>query len=229
MPTAVPNSRVPSLISVDIWADISCPWCYIGRRAFEAGLKAFEYADMVRVTYRSYVLNPDAPLDFDGSARDFLLRHKGVSAGQVEQMVAKVRQRAAEVGLVYDIDKLRIANMKKAHEVLHFAKVHGLQLELVERLFTAFFAEGRDLGNYDDLADLAADVGLDRDDALTALNSGEFVAAVNADIEQADEHGITSVPFYLFDGTHGMAGAQPPAAFTSVLKRLYGEESEEDL
>lgn len=216
-----------SRISVDIWADISCPWCYIGRRKFEIGLAAFEHAEIVAVTYRSYLLNSDAPLDFEGSSKDFLVRHKGIPADRIDQMAAQVRRGAAEVGLVYDTDKLRVTNTSKAHQVLHLAMKEGRQLELVERFFTALFAEGRHLGSDDVLGDLAAEVGLDRGDVLATLASGDFLAAVDADIAEARSLGITGVPFYRFDRTHGVSGAQPPDTFTALLRTLYDEKHDE--
>ena len=134
-------------VGVDIWADISCPWCYIGRRKFEIGLAAFAHAEVVEVTQRSYVLNPDAPLNFEGSSREFLVQHKGIPADRIDQMAVQVRRGAEEVGLVYDTENLKVTNTSKAHQVLHLAKKDGLQLELVDRFFTALFAEGRHLGS----------------------------------------------------------------------------------
>lgn len=216
-----------SRISVDIWADISCPWCYIGRRQFEIGLAAFEHADIVAVTYHSYVLNPDAPLDFEGSSKDFLVRHKGIPADRIDGMATQIQRTAAEVGLVYDADKLKVTNTSKAHQVLHLARKEGRQLELVERFFTAFFAEGRHLGRDDVLADLAAEVELDRGEVLATLRSGEFLAAVDADIAEARSLGISSVPFYSFNRTHLMSGAQPPNTITALLRMLYDENHDE--
>lgn len=208
-------------ISVDIWSDISCPWCAIGSRTFKAGLAAFDHAEIVHVTYRSYVLNPHAPIDFAGSAREFLVRFKGIPAAQVESMAAHVKSSAARVGLAYDIDKIQVTNTAKAHQVLHFAKKQHRQIELVDRFVSAMFAEGRHLGRDDDLADLAADIGLDRAEVLSALASAEFLDAVQSDIEQAGVHGISGVPFYLFNGTVGLSGVQPPDTFASLLRALY--------
>lgn len=214
-------------ISVDIWADISFPWCYIGRRKFEIGLAAFEHAEVVDVTYRSYVLNPDAPLNFEGSSREFLAQHKGIPADRIDQMAVQVRRGAEEVGLVYDTENLEVTNTSKAHQVLHLAKKEGLQLKLVERFLTALFAEGRHLGSDDVLADLAAAVGLDRGGVLATLASGDFLAAVDADIAEARSLGISGVPFYLFDHTRGVSGAQQPDTFTAVLRTLYDEKYNE--
>lgn len=224
--SALPGSRV-SRLEVDIWADISCPWCYIGRRRFEIGLAAFEHAEAVDVTYRSYVLNPDAPLDFRGSSKEFLVQYKGIPADRIDRMAEQVRADAAQVGLVYDADNLKVTNTSKAHQILHLARTRGVQLELVDRLFTALFAEGRHLGSDHVLADLAAPVGLDRRDVLSALASGDLLAAVDADIAEARSLGITGVPFHLFDHTHGVSGAQPPDTFTAALRALYGEKHDE--
>ncbi len=130
-------------ITVDIWSDIACPWCYIGKRKFEAGLAEFDGRDDVEVTYHSFELAPDTPVDFDGSEVDFLVRHKGMPADQVRGMLDQVRGIAAEVGLDYDFDRLQHTKTLKAHEALHFAKAHGRQADLAERLFQAYFEQGR--------------------------------------------------------------------------------------
>lgn len=218
-------ARTPRL-SVDIWADISCPWCYIGGRNFKVGLAAFEHAEIVEETYRSYVLNPHAPLDFEGSSKDFLVQHKGIRADRIDQMAEQVRRAAEAVGLVYDTDNLKVTNTSKAHQVLHLAKREGHQIELVERFFTALFAQGRHLGRDDVLAELAAEVGLDPDGVLASLANGDLLAAVDADIAEARSLGITGVPFYRFNGAHGVSGAKPAETFTALLRALYDETHE---
>ncbi|MGU3292951.1 DsbA family oxidoreductase [Williamsia sp. M5A3_1d] len=207
-------------IAVEIWSDIACPWCYIGKRRFEAGLAAFAGRDDVSVTYRSYELAPDTPTDFDGSEVDFLVGHKGMSPAQVEQMLDEMTQLAAVEGLAYDFDALRHTNTRLAHRTLHLARTVGRQRELAERLFAAYFTEGRHLGRPDELADLAAEVGLDRAAVLDALAGDDFVAEVDADIAQARAHGIAGVPFFVLDGRYGISGAQPAQAFTSALEQV---------
>src|SRR5690606_33096803 len=127
-----------SSIRVDVWSDIACPWCFIGKRKFEAGLAAFDGADDVTVTYHSFELSPDTPVDFEDSEVDFLSAHKGMPKEQVEQMLRQVTTIARDVGLRYDFDAVRHTKTLLAHEALHFAKEHGKQLELVERLFAAY-------------------------------------------------------------------------------------------
>ncbi|MFD6055269.1 DsbA family protein [Agromyces sp. NPDC060279] len=211
-------------IKIDIWSDIACPWCYIGKRHFEAGVAALgEDAPEIEVEYHSFELAPDTPVDFEGSEIDFLAKHKGMPAERVQQMLQHVTGVAANAGLDYDFDALQHTKTLKAHELLHFAKSEGRQLELAERLFRAYFTEGRHVGRVDELVALAADAGLDADAAREALESGRFAAAVQADIAQAGAYGINGVPFFVIDGKYGVSGAQPAEVFGQVLTQVAGE------
>ncbi len=215
-------------IKVDIWSDIACPWCYIGKRKFEAGSGLFAGAGEDRgvvVEYHSYELSPDTPVDFDGSEIDFLAGHKGMPAAQVQPMLERVTGIAAAVGLDYDFAVLKHTNTVKAHELLHYAKAHGKQLEMSERLFSAYFIEGRHVGRVEDLADLAAEIGLDRDTALRALESAEFLSDVRADQAMAAEYGIQGVPFFVIDGRYGVSGAQDAQTFAQVLEQVWTEKA----
>ena len=215
-------------IKIDIWSDIACPWCYIGKRKFEAGSGLFSGAGEgrdVEVEYHSFELSPDTPVDFDGSEIDFLAGHKGIPAAQVEQMLERVTGIASSVGLEYDYDNLQHTNTVKAHELLHFAKAHGKQLELSERLFRAYFVEGRHVGRIEDLADLAAEVGLDRAEAVAALESSQYLSDVRADQETAAEYGINGVPFFVIDGKYGVSGAQDAQTFAQVLEQVWSERA----
>ena len=216
-------------IKIDIWSDIACPWCYIGKRKFEAGSGLFAGGGDgrdVEVEYHSFELSPDTPVDFDGSEVDFLAGHKGMPAGQVQQMLERVTGIAASVGLDYDFDNLKHTNTVKAHELLHFAKANGKQLELAERLFRAYFVEGGHVGRAEDLADLAAEVGLDRDAALAALESGEYLEAVRDDQRTAAEFGINGVPFFVIEGKYGVSGAQDAQTFAQVLEQVWSEREQ---
>ncbi|WP_020172372.1 DsbA family protein [Gordonia polyisoprenivorans] len=217
---------VSSTIPVDVWSDIACPWCYIGKRKFEAGLAESGLADRVTVTYHSFELAPDTPVDFDGTEVDFLVGHKGMPRDQVGQMLAQVTAIAAEAGLTYDFDALQHTNTLKAHELLHFAKAQGRQLDMAERLFRAYFTEGRHVGRAADLADLAADIGLDRAAALRALTDGTYADAVAADIAQARAYGISGVPFFVIDGRYGLSGAQSPETFADALRTVARERAD---
>ncbi|MCM3659022.1 DsbA family oxidoreductase [Agromyces mediolanus] len=211
-------------IKIDIWSDIACPWCYIGKRHFEAGVAALgDDAPEIEVEYHSFELAPDTPVDFEGSEIDFLAKHKGMPAERVQQMLQQVTGVAANAGLDYDFDALQHTKTLKAHELLHFAKSEGRQLELAERLFKAYFTEGRHVGRVDELVALAADAGLDADAAREALESGRFADAVQADIAQAGAYGINGVPFFVIDGKYGVSGAQPAEVFGQVLTQVAGE------
>lgn len=213
---------VVEVLSVDIWSDIACPWCYIGKRRFEEGVRRYHDAGgerEVALTYHSFELAPDTPTDFAGSEVDFLVEHKRMPAEQVRGMLAQMTQLAAGEGLAYDFDALRHTNTRLAHQALHLAKEHGLQVELAERLFRAYFTEGRHLGEASELAELASDVGLDRDEVLAALADGRFADAVDDDIAQARELGISGVPFAVVDARFAVSGAQDPAVFAEALRR----------
>ena len=217
-------------IKIDVWSDIACPWCYIGKRNLEKGLAETATdadAPQVEVVFHSYELAPDTPVDFEGSEIDFLAHHKGMPAEKVQEMLDRVTGVAAEAGLEYRFDLLKHTNTVKAHELLHFAKEHGRQPEMAERLMQAYFTEGRHLGRIDELVALAADAGLDPVAAREALETQEYLDAVRADQDQARAYGINGVPFFVIDGTYGVSGAQPPAAFAQIARQLWAERAAE--
>ena len=208
-------------IKVDIWSDVQCPWCYIGKRKFESGVKEFD--GDVQVEYHSFELAPDTPVDFDGTPIDYLSQRKGMPVDQVEQMLARVTGIAATVGLDYDYDHVHQTNTLKAHEHLHFAKSRGRQLDMKERLLKAYFVDGRHVGRIEDIADLAAEIGLDRADVIRALESNEYLADVKADVALATDYGIQGVPFFVIDGKYGVSGAQEAETFTNLLTQVRSE------
>ena len=223
------NRCVSEPISIDIWSDIACPWCYIGKRNLEAGLAVIAWDDdvpEVTITFHSFELSPDTPVDFSGDEADFLMAHKGMPRAQVQQMLDRVTGVAKEAGLDYRFDLLQHTNTVKAHELLHHAKSHGRQHDMEERLMSAYFTEGRQVGRIDDLADLAAEIGLDRADALEALRSERHLADVRQDQAQAQAYGIQGVPFFVIDGQYGVSGAQPAEAFAGVLRELWAKRGE---
>jgi predicted DsbA family dithiol-disulfide isomerase len=217
-------------IKIDVWSDIACPWCYIGKRNLERGLaeaSADEDAPDVEVVFHSFELSPDTPVDFDGGEADYLATHKGISSEQAQQMLDRVTGVAADAGLEYRFDLLKHTNTVKAHELLHFAKENGRQHELAERLMSAYFTEGRHLGAEDELVSLAGDAGLDVEAARSALRSGRFLDAVRADQAQAQAYGINGVPFFVIDGKYGVSGAQPAEAFAQIVRQVWGEHREQ--
>ncbi|PWC08611.1 DsbA family protein [Mycetocola zhujimingii] len=220
-------------IKIDIWSDIACPWCYIGKRKFETGAAAFAEqaganAPEVTIEYHSFELAPDTPVDFDGDEVEFLSTHKGMPAEQVRGLLDNVSSIAKATGLDYNYDILKHTNTVKAHQLLHYAKAHGKQLETKERLLKAYFTEGRHVGRIEDLADLAAEIGLDRDDVVRSLTADEYLGDVRADQAQGHEYGIQGVPFFVIDGKYGVSGAQEAAAFAQILDQVWMERQMED-
>lgn len=179
-----------------------------------------QFPGEVNVTYHSYELAPDTPVDFEGSEVDFLSSYKGMPAEQVEQMLASVTQVAAEVGLDYDFAALQHTRTLKAHEALHFAKTYGKQVDLIEALYSAYFEQGRHLGRIDELVEIGAQVGLNADALRETLENSDFVDDVAADINQARSLGINGVPFFVLNHRYGVSGAQPPEVFLQVLNEV---------
>ena len=209
-------------IKVDIWSDVQCPWCYIGKRKFEAGAK--EYGGEVEVEYHSFELSPDTPVDFDGTPAEYLADRKGLSTAQVEQMFERVTGIAKSVGLDYDYDHVHQTNTVISHELIHFAKSKGRQLEMKERLLKAYFINGEHVGRIPDLVAIAVELGYDEDEVTEALESHRFLADVKADVALAQEYGIQGVPFFVIDGKYGVSGAQDAATFANVLAQVKSEK-----
>jgi predicted DsbA family dithiol-disulfide isomerase len=209
-------------LRVDVWSDIACPWCYIGKRRFEAGEAVWRDAQGpdapdVELVFHSFELAPDTPEDFAGDEVDYLSRHKGIAPEQARQMLDNVTGIAASVDLEYRFDLLQHTNTVLAHELIHFASASGKQLEMTERLMSAYFTEGRHLGRAEELVALAGEIGLDTAAAAVALETHEFLDDVRADERQATELGINGVPFFVIDGKWALSGAQEPATFAAAL------------
>jgi len=209
-------------IRVDIWSDVQCPWCYIGKRRFEAAVERF--GGEVEVEYHSFELAPDTPLDFVGTTVDYLTERKGLSREQVAAMLDRVTGIAAGEGLEYRFDDVHQVNTVRAHELIHHAKANGLQELMKERLLRAYFTEGRNLGDLDTLVELAEEVGLDGDRARRALETNEHLAAVKEDVAQAARYGIQGVPFFVIDGRYGVSGAQETELFVRTLEQIAAEK-----
>lgn len=211
-----------SPIEVEIWSDIACPWCYIGKRRFEAAVA--QRGAEVNITYRSFELSPDTPADFVGHTKEYFAQQRGLPAEQVEAMLSRVTDLAADEGLHYDYDRVQHVKTQLAHQLLHFAKAYGKQLELKERLLRAYFTEGEVLSNVDTLVRLAGEVGLDEAAARAALVAGDFSDDVAADIAQAQAYGISGVPFFLIGKRIGVSGAQPAEVFVEALERAITDD-----
>lgn len=213
-------------ISIDIWSDIACPWCYIGKRRLETALTRFaesKDAPEVQLRYHSYQLDPNSPVDYPGNHAAYLSKHLGASAQQVSQMDRQITGLAAKEGLDYHLDDIKVTNTAKAHELIHFAESKGKGSEMKERLLKAYFVDGQHVGHVADLADLAAGIGLDRAEAEAALASGTFQKAVAEDKAQATAYGISGVPFFVIDGKYGLSGAQEAQTFLQALEKVQSD------
>jgi predicted DsbA family dithiol-disulfide isomerase len=213
-------------IKVDVWSDVACPWCYIGKRKLENAISAFSAEGSqtpIQVEYHSFLLNPDMPIDYEGSQTDYLAEHKGMPRDQVISMTERLVGIAASVGLKYDMEHMHMTNTVLAHQLLQYAKIQGKQAEMKERIMSAHFVEARHVGRADVLAQLAAEVGLDRTEVTRVLESGEYLPAFEADIEQARAYGISGVPFFVIDGKYGISGAQNPETFVGAFNQILEE------
>ena len=212
-------------MKVEIYSDIQCPWCYIGKTRFEKALAAFPLRDQVEVVYKAYQLNPDLPTDPQEAVShdDYLTARFGPGFKQMSQ---NVKQVAAKEGLDFHTEKSLIVNTFNGHRLLTLAEKEGgadLKQKLATRLFKAQFTDGENLADNAKLAELAAEVGLDRDRVKAYLASNEGKAEVTAEIEEARALGITGVPTFVFEGKWGVSGAQESETFLKILEQVSNE------
>ncbi len=204
-------------MQVEIWSDVVCPWCYIGKRRFETALASFPNRDEVEVVWRSFELDPRAPRTVDGDPIRRLAIKYGVSIEQAGAMNERVTSAAVEEGLSYRLDIARRGNSFDAHRLLHLAAEHGRQGELKERLLAAYQSEGEPIGDPETLLRLAVEVGLDEDEVRYVLETDRYGDEVRADERDAMEIGVTGVPFFLVDRRYAVPGAQSPDLLRRAL------------
>jgi predicted DsbA family dithiol-disulfide isomerase len=210
-------------MQVEIWSDIVCPWCYLGQRQFEQALDRFPHRGEVEVTYRSFELDPSAPPGVTTPTVETLASRYGMDLEQAHNAQRQMERRAAAAGLTFRMEGLRSGNTRDAHRLLHLAEASGKQAELAERLHRGYFTDQASVFDHSSLADLAADVGLDRREVLAVLDSDECGPAVDADEELARSFGISGVPFFVIDRRYGISGAQPAETILQVLERVHAE------
>jgi len=208
-------------MQVEIWSDVVCPWCYLGKRRFEQALESFDHRDDVSVSYRSFELDPSAPVGKTTPTAAMLASKYGMSEAQAQAAQRQMEERAAQDGLVFRMAELRSGNTRDAHRLLQFAKDRELQAALMERLHRAYFTDQESIFDRNALAGYAADVGLDRAEAEKMLASDDYGAAVDADEQLASSLGATGVPFFVIDRQYGISGAQPAEAISQVLDQVW--------
>lgn len=212
-------------IKVDVFSDILCPWCYIGKRRLEAALASFSHASDVEVTWRSFQLDPSAPRSYPGTVSEMLAKKYGMTREQAEKKHAEMTALAAKDGLEYHFEKAKPGNSFDAHRLLHFATTKGKNVEMKERLMKGYFTDGADIGDPGALAKMAADVGLDRAEVETVLASDAYGQEVEADLREAARAGIRGVPAFLFNDTYLVSGAQPADVLLKVLEKVWEESA----
>jgi predicted DsbA family dithiol-disulfide isomerase len=210
-------------MQVEIWSDVVCPWCYLGKRRFEQALAGWPHRDEVEVTYRSFELDPDAATDATTPTIELLSGKYGMTLQQAEDAQRQMEQRAVGDGLTFNMTGLRSGNTRDAHRLLHLAKDRDRQPELAERLHRAYFTEQRSVFDKAELVELAVDAGLDRDEAATVLAGDRYDDAVSADEATARQLGANGVPFFVIDRRYGISGAQPAEAITQVLDKAWAD------
>jgi predicted DsbA family dithiol-disulfide isomerase len=206
-------------VDVEIWSDIACPWCYIGKRRFEAAFASFEHRDEVRVTWRSFELDPHAPRERSGDRAAHLAEKYGTSREQAEEMQRHMTEVARAEGLDFRFEAARSGNTFDAHRLLHLAAANGAQGALKERLLRAYLTEGELIADPAALERLALEVGLSGDDVREVLAGDRYSAEVRADERTATSLGISAVPFFVVDRSLGASGAQPPDVLAELLRR----------
>jgi predicted DsbA family dithiol-disulfide isomerase len=206
-------------VDVEIWSDIACPWCYIGKRRFERALAAFEHADDVRVRWRSFELDPGAPPERSGDHVERLARKYGMTVEQARQAERALAETAAAEGLDFRLDRRRSGSTFDAHRIVHLAAEHGVGAAMKERLLRAYFTEGRLVSDHDTLVELAAGLGLDPDEVRAVLAGDRHAEEVRADEAAAAQLGIRGVPTFIVDRRVGVSGAQPPEMLLELLRQ----------
>jgi predicted DsbA family dithiol-disulfide isomerase len=208
---------------IDVWSDLVCPWCYIGKRRLERALADMPDAGNVEIVHRSFQLNPSAPIGTTSRRRDYLMAKYGWPADRAVQIDMDMEKRAAADGLEYHLSENGLTgNTLDAHRLVHLARERGRQDAAVERFFRAYFTEQRSLFDAESLVTLAVDAGLDRDESRRVLGSADYADAVAADRREAQALGVSGVPFFVFDRRLGLSGAQPVEVFVDALAQAAG-------
>ena len=210
-------------MKIEIWSDVMCPFCYIGKRRFEEALQNFEHKDAVEVEWKSFQLNPDLQTDPSLNINQYLADVKGWTLEYAQQLNDRVTQMAAEVGLKYDFDKAVVANSFDAHRFAHLAKANGLGEAAEESLFKAYFTDGLNIADHDTLTTLGTELGLDETALKQTLSTNAYAEDVKHDIAEAGYLGIRGVPFFVMNGKYAVSGAQMVPVFTETLEKSFAD------
>jgi predicted DsbA family dithiol-disulfide isomerase len=211
------------MMKIEIWSDVMCPFCYIGKRRFEDALQQFAHKDKVEVEWKSFQLNPDMVTNPSVNISQYLADAKGWTLEYAQQMNNHVTEMAAEVGLEYHMDNAVVANSFNAHRFSHLAKKHGLGDAAEETLFKAYFTDGKNVDDTTTLVELGTAIGLDADEVKQTLAADTYADEVRHDIAEAQYLGVKGVPFFVMNGKYGVSGAQAVPVFTQTLEKAFEE------
>jgi predicted DsbA family dithiol-disulfide isomerase len=212
--------------TIEIWSDIVCPFCYLGKRKFEAALDQFPEKEQIVIEWKSFQLNPGVVTDTSTSIYTYLAQTKGMSEDVAKQMTAQITARGKEVNIMYNFDKTKVINTFNAHCLLHFAKDQGLQDQAKERLLKAYFTEAENVDDHANLLRLGEEIGLDRMQLDHVLKEKVYAQAVQADMDLAQQFGVGGVPFFVFNRKYAVSGAQESPVFLDTLLKSFGEWKE---
>ena len=210
-------------MKVEIWSDVMCPFCYIGKRRFEDALQQFAHKDEVEIEWKIFQLNPDMKTDPSINISHYLADAKGWTLEYAQQMNKHVTEMAEQVGLTYNLDRSVVANSFNAHRFTHLAKKHGLGDAAEEQLFKAYFTDGKNMDDVETLAGLGAEIGLEKNEVIAVLNSDIYTDDVKRDIAEAGYLGIRGVPFFVMNGKYAVSGAQAVPVFSETLEKAFAE------
>ena len=212
-------------MKVEVWSDIMCPFCYIGKRNYESALRQFGDHNQVEIELHSFQLDPTIPVKSEKKVNvyQYLAEKKGMSYEHSAKLHENLIQTAKVAGLEYNFDQAIVANSFDAHKMIQLAKTKGLGDAAEERLFRAYFTEGKDFGETDTLVSLGKEIGLEEKEIRNALDSDDYAYLVEQDIQEANEIGVTGVPFFVFNRKYAISGAQPPEYFLQTLEKSFGE------
>ncbi|MEX0722986.1 MAG: DsbA family oxidoreductase [Gracilimonas sp.] len=210
-------------MKIEIWSDVVCPFCYIGKRHLEKALEQLPEID-VEINWKSFELDPNAPVDSELDIYDMLAKKYGHDREWAQQMNANMVQMAEKAGLKYDMDSVQPTNSFNAHQLIHLAKNYGKQDEMKEALLKAYFTEGKHIGNPEVLKEIAKSIGIDSQEAARVIDDNTYSNKVMEDVEQAHRLGVQGVPFFYIDEKYGLSGAQPVEAFVDALTKINAEK-----
>ncbi|WP_062353832.1 DsbA family oxidoreductase [Bacillus kwashiorkori] len=212
-------------MKIEIWSDFACPFCYIGKRRLEIALNNFPHKDNVKIIYKSFELDPNTSLSTDKNIHEIIAGKYGMSVEEAQQANQNIIDQAKEVGLNYDFENLKPTNTFSAHRLAKFAETKGLLAEMTERLLQAYFIEGKIISDHDTLAELASEVGLDKEEVVDVLGSNQYSEIVRGEEREASSLGVQGVPFFVINRKYAVSGAQHPKVFLDTLNKIWEEEN----